>query len=64
MKELVSKLPPNCCEVSSTTSAPNATSVILEFAPESALAKAITVLPFATVTLVPVPVPSYLNTTF
>ena len=63
MKELVSKLPPNCGVVSSTRSLAKDIVEIFGLVPSSAFAYAITVLPFATVAEVPVPV-AYLNTTF
>ena len=63
MKELVSKLPPSCGEVSSTTSLAKDIVEIFGLVPSSAFAYAITVLPFAIVAEVPVPV-VYLNTTF
>tara|TARA_Y100000004_G_scaffold37496_1_gene40208 strand:- start:1561 stop:1743 length:183 start_codon:yes stop_codon:yes gene_type:complete len=60
---LVSKSPPNCGDVSSTTSPPNSTAVMFGFVPSSALAKANIVLPFAIVAEVPDP-DAYLKTTF
>ena len=63
MKELVSKLPPNCGVVSSTKSLASEIVEIFGLVLSSAFAYAITVLPFATVAEVPVPV-TYLNTTF
>ena len=63
MKLLVSKSPPNCGEVSSTRSLANDIVEIFGLVPSSAFAYAITVLPFATVAEVPVPV-THLNTTF
>ena len=62
MKELVSKLPPNCGEVSSTTSLANDIVEMFGLVPSSAFAYAITVLPLATAAEVPVPV-AYLNVT-
>ena len=62
MKELVSKLPPNCGVVSSTRSLANATESIVGFVPSSAFAYTKDVLPFATVTPESVP-ETYLNTT-
>ena len=49
MKELVSKLPPSCGEVSSTTSLAKDIVEIFGLVPSSAFAYAITVLPFAIV---------------
>ena len=63
MKELVSKLPPNCGDVSSTRSLANATEAILGLVPSSAFAYTNEVLPFAIVTPESVP-ETYLNTTF
>ena len=57
------KSPPNCGVVSSTTSLVNDIVSISGLVPSSAVAYAITVLLFATVTLSPVP-DTYLNTTF
>jgi len=62
MKEFVSKFPPNCGDVSSTTSLVNDIVSMLGFVPSSAFAYAITVLPLATAAEVPVPV-TYLNVT-
>jgi hypothetical protein len=56
MKELVSKLPPNCGVVSSTKSLAKDKVEIFGLVLSSASKKGITVLPFATVAEVPVPV--------
>ena len=61
MKELVSKLPPNCGDVSSTRSLANATEAKFGLVASSAFAYTKDVLPFATVTESPEPV-AYLNT--
>ena len=63
MKELVSKLPPNCGDVSSTKSLAKDTVAMFGLVPSSAFAQAITVFPLATVAEVPDP-DTYLNTTF
>ena len=63
LKPLLSNPPPSWGEVSSTKSLASEIVEIFGLVPSSAFAYAITVLPFATVAEVPVPV-TYLNTTF